>query len=86
MQPKSKGEGMVHNEVNKLFCNSLVKATKDVFHMWIMFWQGGWCRRGDWYLGGHSRLQPTVLSVTPTSGQPSCLNKSYPSCLLCSMK
>lgn len=27
----------MHNEVNKLFCNSLIKAAKDVFYMWILF-------------------------------------------------
>lgn len=32
---------MVHNEVIKLFSNSLVKAAKDVFYMWIIFFCRG---------------------------------------------
>lgn len=32
---------MVHNEVNKLFYNSLIKAAKDVLSMWILFCAGG---------------------------------------------
>lgn len=38
MQPKKQGRRqVVHNEVIKLFCNSLVKAVKDVFYMWNYF-------------------------------------------------
>lgn len=44
--------------------------------MWIMGflhrWKRGWHGRGDWYLGGHSSLQPTILSVPHIPSQPSC--------------
>ena len=53
---------MAHNEVKKLFCNSLAEATKDIFYRWIFFCTGG----KEAALGGHSSLQPTVLTIRPT--------------------
>lgn len=49
MQPKKQGRRqVVHNEVIKLFCNSLVKAVKDVFYMWNYFFFAQVARRLMW--------------------------------------